>query len=707
MSYLFTSESVFAGHPDKVCDQVSDAILDYVLQLDPDARVACECTISPGLFHVMGEITAKTEQSIPYQEIARETLRFIGYDNDEAGFNCDTCSYIINVVNQSPDIAAGVDRDGAGDQGMMFGYATNETENYMPIAQQLANNISVIMFSKYKNDLLPWALPDGKCQITVQYDDNGNFEGVDTIVVSAQHKDKYSIKEITPDITNICNIALQGYAIKKDCKFYINPTGKFVKGGPAADTGLTGRKIVVDTYGGYAPHGGGCVNGDTEFLTLNGWKKISEFSSDDKVAQWDDGKISFVNGEFVRLPKTKMYHIATNKSLDMVLSDNHNVLYKTSKGNYQKKTCQEILDYYYKNNGFRSVQIPIYFTYDFKDNPGLDLTDDKIRLQVAFCADGTILKENSGWTGRIRVKKEYKKEALRELFASTGLDYKETPDKDCSIFWCKPPFVNKKMNECLSKCNLHQAQVIADEVIKWDGDRDCVFRTTHKDEADFIQFIFMAIYGTSSHFSIDDRVGETFSENYTRKSVCYEVRQGKYKYSTPFRTSGSSIANLTIEDYEDNDPWMYCINVPSHNLVLRYNNRVFITGNCFSGKDSSKVDRSGAYMARYVAKNLVASGVCDKCMIQVAYIIGQTEPASIDINCFGTEKKPIAKILEAVNQTFDFAPRSIIHKFDLKHTRYLPYACFGHFGRIECNSPWEQLDKVEELKTIFDFKKEN
>lgn len=150
MSYLFTSESVFAGHPDKVCDQVSDAILDYVLQLDPDARVACECTISPGLFHIMGEITAKTEQSIPYQEIARETLRFIGYDNDEAGFNCDTCSYIINVVNQSPDIAAGVDRDGAGDQGMMFGYATNETENYMPIAQQLANNISVIMFSKYK-----------------------------------------------------------------------------------------------------------------------------------------------------------------------------------------------------------------------------------------------------------------------------------------------------------------------------------------------------------------------------------------------------------------------------------------------------------------------------------------------------------------------------------------------------------------------------
>ena len=255
----------------------------------------------------------------------------------------------------------------------------------MPIAQQLANNISVIMFSKYKNDLLPWALPDGKCQITVQYDDNGNFEGVDTIVVSAQHKDKYSIKEITPDITNICNIALQGYAIKKDCKFYINPTGKFVKGGPAADTGLTGRKIVVDTYGGYAPHGGGA----------------------------------------------------------------------------------------------------------------------------------------------------------------------------------------------------------------------------------------------------------------------------------------------------------------------------------FSGKDSSKVDRSGAYMARYVAKNLVASGVCDKCMIQVAYIIGQTEPASIDINCFGTEKKPIAEILDAVNQTFDFAPRSIIHKFDLKHTRYLPYACFGHFGRIECNSPWEQLDKVEELKTIFNFEKEN
>ena len=225
MRKLFTSESVTEGHPDKICDQISDAILDNILAKDPNARVACETTVTTGMVLVMGEISTKCYVDIP--KVVRDTIREIGYDRAKYGFDCDTCSVLSSIDEQSSDIAMGVDEAleskqgnkddveavGAGDQGMMFGYATNETENYMPIAQQLANNISVIMFSKYKNDLLPWALPDGKCQITVQYDDNGNFEGVDTIVVSAQHKDKYSIKEITPDITNICNIALQGYAI--------------------------------------------------------------------------------------------------------------------------------------------------------------------------------------------------------------------------------------------------------------------------------------------------------------------------------------------------------------------------------------------------------------------------------------------------------------------------------------------------------------
>ena len=264
MSYLFTSESVFAGHPDKVCDQVSDAILDYVLQLDPDARVACECTISPGLFHIMGEITAKTEQSIPYQEIARETLRFIGYDNDEAGFNCDTCSYIINVVNQSPDIAAGVDRDGAGDQGMMFGYATNETETYMPYPIYLARGLTSKLTQLREDNVLSYLRPDAKAQVSVNYDKEGNVVSLGTIVLSTQHDKTMSDNQeaLKEDIRNyVFKEVLPQEYITDETREYINPTGIFEIGGPHGDAGLTGRKIIVDTYGGYARHGGGAFSG--------------------------------------------------------------------------------------------------------------------------------------------------------------------------------------------------------------------------------------------------------------------------------------------------------------------------------------------------------------------------------------------------------------------------------------------------------------
>lgn len=382
MSYLMTSESVFAGHPDKVCDQISDAILDYVLRLDPDARVACECMITANTLIIAGEITTSSEQAIPYQEIAKETLNFIGYNNDEAGFNCNTCTYIVNITEQSPDIAKGVDNAGAGDQGIMFGYATNETTNYMPIAQQLANNISVIMFSKMTSGLLPWALPDGKCQITVEYNDDNTLKGVECIVVSAQHKAKYTTQEISKDILEICGIALQGVPINETCKIYINPTGQFTVGGPRADVGLTGRKLVVDAYGSACPIGGGSQ----------------------------------------------------------------------------------------------------------------------------------------------------------------------------------------------------------------------------------------------------------------------------------------------------------------------------------SGKDPSKVDRSGTYMARYAAKNLVASGACDKCQVQLAYVIGMPQPVSVCIDTFGTERVDKSLIEKVVNELINFAPTAIIEKFDLKHMRFLPFASFGQFGREECNAPWEQLDLKDTLIEKFALK---
>ncbi|HDE3716921.1 TPA: methionine adenosyltransferase [Staphylococcus aureus] len=387
---LFTSESVTEGHPDKIADQVSDAILDAILKDDPNARVACETTVTTGMALITGEISTTTYVDIP--KVVRETIKEIGYTRAKYGYDYETMAILTAIDEQSPDIAQGVDKaleyrdkdseeeieaTGAGDQGLMFGYATNETETYMPLAIYLSHQLAKRLSDVRKDGTLNYLRPDGKVQVTVEYDENDNPVRIDTIVVSTQHADDVTLEQIQEDIkAHVIYPTVPENLINEQTKFYINPTGRFVIGGPQGDAGLTGRKIIVDTYGGYARHGGGC----------------------------------------------------------------------------------------------------------------------------------------------------------------------------------------------------------------------------------------------------------------------------------------------------------------------------------FSGKDPTKVDRSAAYAARYVAKNIVAAGLADQCEVQLAYAIGVAEPVSIAIDTFGTGKVSEGQLVEAVRKHFDLRPAGIIKMLDLKQPIYKQTAAYGHFGRTDVLFPWEKLDKVEELK---------
>ena len=287
--HLFTSESVTEGHPDKICDQISDAVLDAMLAQDPMSRVACETAITTGLVLVMGEIT--TQGYVDIQKIVRDTINEIGYNHSSYGFDANTCGVMVSLDEQSSDIAMGVDKAleaklsdseidaiGAGDQGMMFGYATNETDEYMPYPIYLAHKLTRQLTKVRKDGTLPYLRPDGKSQVTVEYDEAGKPIHINAVVISSQHDEAITWEQIQTDIRkHVIDPILPTELIDEDTKYYINPTGRFVIGGPNGDSGVTGRKIIVDTYGGWARHGGGAFSGkDPTKVDTFGTGKVSD-----------------------------------------------------------------------------------------------------------------------------------------------------------------------------------------------------------------------------------------------------------------------------------------------------------------------------------------------------------------------------------------------------------------------------------------------
>lgn len=689
---LHFSEYVSPGHPDKTCDFISSYLLDEYMKVDPTTRYAVEVQMKNNQVTLAGEISSAINFSgEKIRNIVKKAINEIGYTKDyqylwgkdEGGHWNTICGDDVEVrtiiSQQSSEIAQGVNNNGWGDQGIFFGMATynpNDPDNafgMLPVDFAIVKNLN---YNLYKAALEgKWGL-DIKTGIV--YDDkNNHIEKIIVAVPLLDSSDKTKVEEFVRK-----NLFVPDD--KQDYELIINGTGAYKKHSTMADCGTTGRKLAVDFYGGNCKIGGGCVSGDTEYLSPTGWKKISQYSYGDKVAQIDkDFNISFVEPQnYIKTFAEDVYEIGHQKSLKMILSSNHNVFYKTSKGHYHKKSLVDIIKQQENSIKGSHNEIPLFFYYDF--NNGIKKYDEWMtRLIVAHCADGTILKQNN-WNGQIKVKKQYKIDRLREILTNVNIPYEERNYHDgfCTFYY-KLNDTSKLLHKQFENCDKKTAQIVANEVFWWDGNKEKnIFRTTIKEDADFVQFIEMSLSG-------DVYTIVTTPKKQDSTKAVYIVRKNEKHFSSPFRKS-DNINPITKIESQD----VYCFTVSTGLLLLRYNNMIFVTGNSPATKDGTKADVALNLYARKLAIKL-ANMYHQDAYVSLGCCIGKPEVnISIDIpNLKNSDNyDPIIDYDKLFNSTdpMILKPQDVVKELKLNTPIYASMQNYGLFGYYQKDKEWEK-----------------
>jgi len=834
---FITSESVTEGHPDKLCDQISDGILDALLAKDPHSRVACETLTTKGLVIISGEITTKCYVEIP--QLVRKIISDVGYNHTDDGLDANTCGVITLIHSQSPDIAQGVSHSkkekltnlGAGDQGLMYGYASNETKEYMPLPIVLAHKLSKKLTQVRKKKVLSYLRPDGKSQITIEYE-NGKAKRIENVVIAAQHSPDVSLEKIKKDIIkNVIQPIVPKNLIDKNTKYFINATGRFVLGGPAADTGLTGRKIIVDTYGGVGSHGGGCfcVHGDSLINSEKGLLKIKDMEKDIKKGILVKTDIHpHQAGEWYNNGKQKTIKIATDNGYSLEGTPNQKIRLINSKGNYVWQQLGKLKKgnfvAIHKQNRLFGKKVDLSdFSYQYKQGTAegrknkfvlpKKLTKDYAYLLGLLVGDGNCMMEGGI---AICVCEEEQKKNVQNL-------YKNLFDREGKIFghWAFMGGVelraylkylgldfkrswDKQVPQVIFKAPKTVVATFLRGLFDTDGGIRLHGRHNNFPDIKFTSTSFNLIKGVQQlllNFGIITRIQRTNNVGkisliektriITSRRPLYNLRiknvegvkifkseigfglkrkqkildfidleNKKIYFIIPFqrerikklwqkltpqqryrdeskisrftrKCQGKATKNLTYhkladflktykkqlkenKDYQhlqflqtmghfyDKVKSIKTSSTQTYDLLIpgchTFTANGLVCHN--SGKDPTKVDRSGSYAARWVAKNIIGAKLADKVEVQLAYVIGVAKPLSININTFNTGKIADEKIAKIVNKVFDLRPGMLIKNLKLRRPIYKQVAAYGHFGRNDLDLPWEKLNKVAELKKL-------